>query len=169
MTRMVRITSAIAVFIAIIYVVAWAQVYRMSQRYYAQAEVNLKVGNYALAIKGTPSVNGETDYQGGLEQVVNMWSNAWARPRPSVYGQADTQLNTLIQTKLSSQDVQNIFQTYLGLDNQYLAQIMLASADRSAKHGDIAGAKQDYNTVIEVFTNDSVDIHLAKARLAMLK
>jgi tetratricopeptide (TPR) repeat protein len=162
------ISSAVVIFVLVVYGWGWIQSYTMSERYFQQANANMKAGNYAIALKGTPSTNGDTDYQGGYEQVVNMWSGPWSFPRPSIYWEAEHQIQDIIQNKLTISDAQDIIQTYLNLDNEYLPEIMLQIGDESLKNGDIDTAREAYNQVIQVFGEDTNAVKAATEQLKKL-
>lgn len=168
MKRMVIIVSVIAIFCLIMYGWVWISSYQMSKHYYAQAQHNIQKQNYSLALKGTPSTNGGAHYQGGLEQVVDCWSSFWAYPKPRFYQSAKKQLNTVIHSKLSLSDSENILHTYLNLDNQYLPQILLAVGEKSEKKGDISTAKQAYQSVISMFKQNKAAVNKAKKHLKKL-
>lgn len=146
----------------------WVDTYQMSKHYYNQAQQNLKNQKYALALKGTPSTDGGANYEGGFEQVVDSWSSFWAYPKPGFYKDAEKQANVVINSKISLSDAQNILQTYLNLDNEYLPQILLSVGKKSAEQGDISTAKQAYQSVIGMFSENKTAIDEAKKQIKKL-
>ena len=168
MKRMMIIVSVVAIFCLIMYGWVWVSSYQMSKHYYAQAQHNIQKQKYGLALKGTPSTNGGSHYQGGLEQVVNCWSSPWSYPKPGFYHSAKKQLNDMIHSKLSLSDSENILHTYLNLDNQYLPEILLAVGEKSEKKGDTSTAKQAFQSVISMFKQNKSAVNKAKTHLKKL-
>lgn len=132
---------------------------------------NYRAGSYIDALKGKkaekPDGSGYV-YQGGMQEVVDIWNSGYAYPKPAVYASAVKTANTIINEKIDAKTGLAAFQKYFKTDNEYLPQILFRVAALCVAQGDTGDAKQIYDTIAEAFPTDKASVAQAKALKAKL-
>lgn len=147
----------IIVGIALIYGYVWLESYQNSKTFYAQAENSLSKQNFCVAIKGDEAYSeqsGKYEYIGGYEQVISIWKNTWAWPKPSIYKDAETQINSIISKQLTPEQGLALVQMYIGQSNGYLPQILIESTKKLIDQGRSADANELITYLTEAFGSD---------------
>ncbi|GGE03913.1 hypothetical protein GCM10011571_01040 [Marinithermofilum abyssi] len=156
--------------VALIYGWVWLEMYRTSQVYFDMAMASYEKGEYGSALKGMEMVgeDGQTELNGGFQQVVDAWREPYAWPRPAIYSEAQKKADTIIEEKLTIEEGEALFKSYFNRDNTYLSRIMLRVGEMYEERRDFRGAKETYKLVTEAFAMDKDVSGTAKARLSKL-
>lgn len=167
-----RLFTLIILVILITYTWVWVQCYVASKSYYRNAMDNLNNGKYITALKGDRVLsedNSKYVFIGGFQQVVEIWENPYAVPKPKLYTEAKEKITFIIKEKIDIQAGEEAFQTYINLDNRYLPEILLHVGDLYLQKGDKKSAKEIYTVVKDAFAFNQNAIKLAEEKLSRLK
>jgi hypothetical protein len=137
-----KIYSSLGVVIVIIliYGYVWFDSYQNSKTFFAQAETSLVNKNFGVAIKGDEAYSeksGKYEYIGGFDQVVSVWKNPWAWPKPAIYSDAKERIHSIIKNDLTPEQGVALVQMYIGQSNEYLPEILIESTRK------LIGLKRD--------------------------
>lgn len=173
MKKNIKIIGAIAVIIIVTYAIAWVQMYTTSQKYYADALKSYKAGDYVTAIKGKKIENEDESgytFNGGFEQVEDIWDSVYALPKPQAYKDAENMTNEIINNKLDIKTGTDMFNKYFKMDDKgYLDSVMLRVADLYIQDNDIQDAKDTLETVKEAFPNNAETQKIVQEKLNKIK
>lgn len=161
----------LALVVAVTYFVSWMQYYSRSQTYYRQAMANYDAGDYIGALKGKQVSTADGSgyaFQGGMQEVIDIWSSGYAFPKPAVYHQAVQMANTIIDQKIDAKTGLDAFQQYFKTDNEFLPQILFKVAGELEQQNDIKDARDIYQTIKDAFPYDKASAAKAGQKLAAL-
>jgi hypothetical protein len=148
---------AIIIGIALIYGYVWLDSYQNSKTFFSQAENSLSKQNFGVAIKGDEAYSektGKYEYIGGYEQIVKIWGNSWAWPKPAIYKDAKAQIDFIIRNELTPEQGLALVQMYIGQSNGYLPEILIESSRKLIDQGRANDAKDLLAYLIEAFGSD---------------
>lgn len=148
------IAIIVILFIIGVYSLAWYEGYKNSRVFYQQANENYEKGEYNIALKGGEYFNSSTNeymFIGGYEQVVNIWDNKWAKPKPSFYYDSKDKADDIIYNRLTAEEGMAIFQKYFNISNKYLPEILLQTGKLYKENGYNEEAKLVFELVIDAF------------------
>lgn len=140
-----------------IYGVAWIQMYINSIKYFKDAMESYNNKDYVMAIKGKKIEKDDgTGYvfKGGFQQVVDIWSDSFAVPKPGVYKKSLDMINEIVDKNIDIRTGTEMFNRYFKIDKEYLNIVMLKVADLYIEANDIKGAKEILEIIKEAFPND---------------
>lgn len=166
--------TALVVIVAVllIYGVAWIQQNNMSNKYYKDAMVNFKKGNYAIALKGKKVEKEDGsgyEFMGGFQQVSDIWSSSYAFPKPSAYKKSKDMIKEIINNKIDIKTGTDMYKQYFQIDRGYLGEIMLRVADQYLKVDDKVNAIETYKIIEEAFPNDKDILNIVKKKLEIIQ
>lgn len=162
----------ILLIIILTYGTAWGQMYMDSKRYYSDAMESYNRKDYAVAIKGKKVENENSDgyvYKGGFQQAADIWTSAYAIPKPKVYYDSKDKINEIINNHINIKNGTDMFNKYFKIDKGYLNQVMLRVVDLYIKDGDKDSAKETLDLIKEAFPNDVETQKVVKDKLDKLK
>lgn len=154
MKRVLITFSIIIVFVFGVYGYVWYETYQNTKVFFTHAEENYEKEAYALAIKGGETYNkatGSYEAIGGYEEVLGIWSNPYAIPKPDIYYQAKDKIDSIIYEKLSADEGFALFQQYFQLDNDFLPEILIQSGILYKDSGQEGKAKAIFELAIDAF------------------
>jgi len=143
--------------VALVYGYVWFGSYQLANKYYDQAESSMGKGNYGIALKGDDIFNktsGKYEYIGGYEQVLNIWKNGYAWPKPPVYAKAKDKIDTIINDKLTPEEGVQLVQQYMRQSNGFLPEILAASTQKLIDQGRMDEAKDVYAMLTDAFGSE---------------
>ncbi|EOD01198.1 tetratricopeptide repeat protein [Caldisalinibacter kiritimatiensis] len=167
-----RFLTLITLVILVTYTWVWVQCYIATQNYYRNAMDNLNKGKYITALKGDRVLsedNSKYVFIGGFQQVVEIWENPCAVPKPKLYTQAKEKISSIIKEKIDIHTGEEAFQTYINLDNRYLPEILLHVGDLYLRKGDKKSAKETYTVVKDAFAFNQEAVKSAEEKLNRIK
>jgi hypothetical protein len=153
------------------YAAAWLQFYFRSVKYYNQAVSSIEKGDWIDGLKGKLALKEDRsgyEFQGGLQQVIGIWSSKYALPRPEIFYRAEELKDSILNEKVDIKSGEAAFQKYFRMDNKYLPEIALKLGDLYLEEGDKDSAKEWYSVVVEAFSNEPYAAEAAKERLSKL-
>lgn len=154
-----------------IYGVAWIQMYINSIKYFKDAMESYNNKDYIMAIKGKKVEKDDgTGYifKGGFQQVVDIWSNSYAVPKPNVYKDSIGMINEIVDKNIDIKTGTEMFNRYFKIDKEYLNIVMLKVADLYIEGNDLEGAKETLELIKEAFPNDIKIQEAVKDKLKVL-
>ncbi|SON53229.1 hypothetical protein [Vibrio tapetis] len=122
--------------IATAYGVAWHKAYVLSSDYYDFAQEQFQQGNYITAIKGKNKLEMRRSdtYLGGYQQVVETWEHMVLGLRPDFYYLAKQKVDESL-SKLSSDELLLLIETYVELDLRYVPEAALRLKNLASAQG----------------------------------
>lgn len=172
MKKKFKIIILLLLIIILTYGTAWGQMYRDSKKYYRDAMESYNRKNYAVAIKGQKVEDENSDgyvYKGGFQQAADIWSSAYAIPKPKVYFDSKEKINEIINNHIDIKTGTDMFNKYFKIDKGYLNQVMLRVVDLYIKDDDKDGAKETLELIKEAFPNDAETQKIVKDKLDKIK
>jgi tetratricopeptide (TPR) repeat protein len=151
------ITFGILLFVTGVYASVWYESYQRSKTFFDQASQSFANGDYGRALKGGESFDENTQsykFVGGYEQVVGIWTNRWAVPKPGIYREAEAKIHDILYEKLTADQGLVIFKKYLNLSNAHLPEILIQSGKLYKQKGEIEKAREIFQLAIEAFGMD---------------
>jgi tetratricopeptide (TPR) repeat protein len=166
------ILAAVLILIASTYALAWYRAYRLSAEFMASADASFAEGDYLLALNGFEEFDersGRYIFRGGYGQVLRVWNNPYAWPIPEEVVRARARIDELIEERLSLTEAERFVQVNIGRSNPYLGRIYLRVGELYEEEGDLRGAEEVYEEVLELFGRDAALAERAEANLARLR
>ncbi|MDQ3459562.1 MAG: hypothetical protein M3498_09735, partial [Deinococcota bacterium] len=166
------ILAAVLILVAATYALAWYRAYVLSTEFMASAEVSFAAGDYLLALSGFEEFDersGRYVFRGGYAQVLRVWNNPYAWPVPESVARASARVDEIIEERLGLADAERFVQVNIGRGNPYLGRIYLRLGELYEAEGDLRGAEEVYEEVLELFGRDAALAERAEANLARLR
>jgi hypothetical protein len=90
---------------------------------------------------------------GGYEQVLEIWSDPWAVPKPAMVDDAGKKIRLIIHERLTADEGMALFKQYFRLSNGHLPEILLASGRKYKERGRTEQAREAFLLAIRAFGN----------------
>jgi len=166
------VLGAILLLIVGTYAFAWLRAYRLSVRFMENARESFSAQEYLNALTGYETFDeaqGRYVYRGGYAQVVRIWEDPYAWPKPAAVGEARARVDEIINQRLSLEEAETFIQENIGQANPYLGRIYLRTGELYEEEGDPDTAAEVFEEVAELFPNNPELIARAEENLARLE
>jgi tetratricopeptide (TPR) repeat protein len=153
------------------YGLAWNEASTLSARYLTEAESSYARGAYLDAITGyeeTIAGNSQRIERGGYAQVLAIWRDPAALPRPAYLAQAEARIDDIIDQHLTIADGERFVLENAGLSNPYFGDVYLRLGELYEEAGDRPTAIEIYRDVISSFRQRQDLVADAQAHLTAL-
>jgi len=165
------VAGVVLLLIAATYAIAWYHASSLAQGYLRDADASYAAGKYLEALVGyeefDPARNVYVTH-GGYMQVEKIWADPYSWPRPAGVERAQARIDEIINQKITIQEAENFIQANTGKSNPYFGIIYLRLGELYEQQGDIADAKDVYQTAIDSFASEPDIVARAKEHLARL-
>jgi tetratricopeptide (TPR) repeat protein len=154
------------------YVLAWHRANSLSTQYLQDANASYQAGNYLEALMGYEKFDPEQNkyvVRGGYIQVEKIWASPYAWPKPANVAHAGTSIDELINQRLALAEAEQFIQMNIGKSNPYFGAVYLRLGELYEQAGDLAAARDVYESMEELFSNQPELIDRAQTHLARLE
>jgi tetratricopeptide (TPR) repeat protein len=153
------------------YLIAWLNANQLTGRFLADANARYEQGEYLDALVGGEEFDPETSKYtkvGGYVDVEKIWSNPYSFPVPSAVEQARERIQETIYQYLTIPQAERYIQSNIGKPAPYFGEIYLRLGELYEQEGDLAAARDIYESIPELFPNRADLLELAEAHLQRL-
>jgi tetratricopeptide (TPR) repeat protein len=167
---LIGLTLVVVLFVST-YAFAWFQASRLTATFMADADTSYAAGNYLNALTGYEEFDQEANAYvsyGGYMKALNIWTSAYAWPKPDSMELARTRIDEVLQEHLTVTEAESFIQVNIGRQNPYLGTIYLRLGELYEAEGDIASARVVYDEIAELFPGQDDLIARAEEHLARL-
>jgi hypothetical protein len=170
--RLYLIPLIVLALFASTYLIAWLNAYRLTGRFLADANARYEQGEYLDALVGGEEFDPETNKYtkvGGYVDVEKIWSNPYSFPVPGAVEQAKERTQETIYQHLTIAQAERYIQSNIGKPAPYFGEIYLRLGELYEQDGDLAAARDIYESIPELFPNRADLLDQAKAHLQRLE
>lgn len=171
--RKPEITVAIILGLFLVgYVLSWFRAYSLSRQFLEDAEAAYARGDYLDSFMGYEEIQPATGQRlefGGYYDIVHMWRDEYAWPKPSLVEIAEGCIEEVIASDLTIPDGELFVQENIGLNNPYFADVYLRLGELYEESGDKRTASEIYRDVIKLFPEREDIIARAEEHLTVLQ
>jgi len=170
--RLYLIPLIVLGFFVVTYLIAWLNAYQLTGRFLADANARYEQGEYLEALVGGEEFDPETNKYtkvGGYVDVEKIWSNPYSFPVPGAVEQAKERAQETIYQYLTIAQAEQYIQSNIGKPAPYFGEIYLRLGELYEQEGDLAAARDIYESIPELFPNRADLLDQAKAHLQRLE
>ena len=162
--------GAVVLFVAA-YALAWWSAYRLTMTYLDDAAHSVEEKRDLDALMGY-KVFDQTSKKyiahGGYLQIQNIWSSAYAMPKPDAVQNVQQKIDEIVNQHLTLEEAEQFVQENVGQSNPYLGMIYLRLGELYEAAGRVSDAKDVYSSFPDLFSDETALIERAKNNLAKL-
>lgn len=155
------------------YVYAWFQAYRLSSRFFEDAQTSYENGDYLNALVGYEEYDPEANAyinRGGYLNVLRIWSSRYSWPQPDQYQEAREHISQIIYYDMTIDQAETYIRRNTGRRNvPFFAEIYYQLGVLYENEGDILSAREIYESIGTFFPNREDLIERSEERLANLE
>ena len=171
-SRGIRRAALVVLFLIVLtYGLAWYNAYNLTRTYLGDAAATFEEGDYVASLDGYEEFDETAQrdvFRGGYAQVVNIWNNPYALPKPAEVAVAQARIEEVINERLTLEDAERFVQRNSGRGHPYLGRIYLRMGELYEAEGDTRTAEDIYEEVIEFFPQEAALIERAQTHLDAL-
>lgn len=159
-TKKYKLLTLFLFFFIFTYFIAWFELYLLSNKYYNYALENYKKGKLGIALKGKSVRKDDMsgyEYQGGFQQVEEIWKSKYAWPKPRIYYKSKQKISSIIE-EMDIETAMNIYNSYLKMDNAYLPEILFHVAEQYEKQQNKDKAIEIYKYILQFWNRENEEM-----------
>jgi tetratricopeptide (TPR) repeat protein len=167
--RALTVFGVLGLVIALTYGYAWFRANSLTTTYLRDADASYEGGNFLDALVGYEEFDPDSNQyvlRGGYLQVERIWIDPYGWPVPPGVERARERVDEIIEERLTVTEAEQFVQRNIGRRNPYLGIIYLRLGELYEEEGDMASAREIYESIDDLFRNDTRLIERAQAHLA---
>jgi tetratricopeptide (TPR) repeat protein len=140
------------------YLLAWWNASRLTSRFLEDANTHYEQGDYLIALVGGQEFNPQTNKYikvGGYVDIEKIWSNRYSMPVPATVEQAKERTWEIINQYLTIAQAEQYIRANIGKSAPYFGEIYLRLGELYEEDGDLASAREIYESIPDLFPNRS--------------
>lgn len=169
--RIAIVVGIVLLLVAATYAYAWYRASSLAQGYLRDADASYDAGKYLEALVGYEEFDTARNAyvtHGGYMQVEKIWADPYSWPRPAGVERAQARIDEIINQKITVPEAENFIQANTGKSNPYFGIIYLRLGELYEQQGDVADAKDVYQTAMDSFASEPDIVARAKDHLDKL-
>jgi tetratricopeptide (TPR) repeat protein len=154
------------------YAFSWFRSLALSSSYLAAANESYDNGDYLQALTGFRDFDEDLNRyvtRGGYFQVERIWASAYAWPVPDGVQTARERIDEIVNQRITIRDAEQFIQVNTGRGNPYMGVIYLRLGELYEAEGDERSARDIYESIPELFPNETGLIERAQDHLTRLE
>lgn len=170
--RLALVVGVVIALFAGTYAIAWYRASSLARGYLNDADASYNAGKYLEALVGYDEFDPQRNAyitRGGYMQVEKIWADPYSWPRPAGVERAQARIDEIINQKITIEEAERFIQANTGKSNLYFGIIYLRLGELYEQQGDVASAKEIYNSIVELFPGEADLIARAQDHLNRLK